>query len=351
VLHLFRAEYCVVCAAEYKNLKQHQFVRCIAAHQACKVSTIYDMAANAMAETARTARHGSCGLGINETVTRHNTSVKFSFSDICVQSHEFAPARDDRVRQRFDDIYHYYQSRIIDILKGSAYSKELETYMKILNMSPVEAADKFLDALFDSNFQWHYPLLPKAVDNNYVFEGAQGLMLDEFMGEFPHVTRSMTGLPFALLAAKELGLKEITPQYVTRCYTTRHGAGNLAGESHPEGLVMNDPTNVPGEWQGTLRYAPLHLDLLRKFISDDLDRGKNIADALGIKLMKPRIAITCLDQFPDEIPVWYRDSETGNTHKSLSKKSNFISIVERYSRCRVSHLSYGPSAKDVKYLL
>ena len=59
--------------------------------------------------------------------------------------------------------------------------------------------------------------------------------------------------------------------YVTRAYLTRHGAGPLPRE-RPEkpypGIV--DTTNVPNEHQGTLRFAWLDLDLLRRAIHEDL---------------------------------------------------------------------------------
>ena len=49
-----------------------------------------------------------------------------------------------------------------------------------------------------------------------VFEGAQGLLLDERHRFFPHVTRSRTGLPNVVQIAGEIGLTELDVVYVTR---------------------------------------------------------------------------------------------------------------------------------------
>ena len=47
-----------------------------------------------------------------------------------------------------------------------------------------------------------------------VFEGAQGLLLDERHRFFPHVTRSRTGLPNVVQIAGEVGLRELDVVYV-----------------------------------------------------------------------------------------------------------------------------------------
>jgi len=96
-----------------------------------------------------------------------------------------------------------------------------------------------------------------------VFEGAQGLLLDQDRGAFPYVTRSHTGIRNALDVAAEAGIDAVDATYVSRAYLTRHGAGPLSrelpGKPYPG---IQDSTNVPNEFQGTLRFAHLDLDLL-----------------------------------------------------------------------------------------
>ena len=95
-----------------------------------------------------------------------------------------------------------------------------------------------------------------------IFEGAQGLLLDEFNLEYaPHLTSSRTGLyePARILRSvfgDDMPDTEVV--YVTRSYVTRHGAGLLPYENlfDPLEYGITDSTNVPNEWQGSLRFAP-----------------------------------------------------------------------------------------------
>jgi adenylosuccinate synthase len=177
-----------------------------------------------------------------------------------------------------------------------------------------------------------------------VFEGAQGLALDEHLGTFPYVTRSITGLPYALLAAHELGTKTIKPVYVTRCYATRHGRGPLPYEGQYFGATVHDSTNIENPWQEALRFAPLHIPELYARIRADLARGANVAQALGITLQPPALAVTCLDQVDKLLTVC-----TGkDTFEVLdaAELPEFLTYITGFS---VTHASFGSSAAAVKY--
>jgi adenylosuccinate synthase len=125
-----------------------------------------------------------------------------------------------------------------------------------------------------------------------VFEGAQGLMLDQDRGAFPHVTRSNTGLKNVLALAADIGIAHLNATYVTRCYATRHGAGPLAhelpGPPHPDVI---DATNISNAWQGALRFGTLDLSIVQREIASDLsDAGR------GTATVSHSLAMTCLDQ-------------------------------------------------------
>jgi adenylosuccinate synthase len=95
-----------------------------------------------------------------------------------------------------------------------------------------------------------------------VFEGAQGLLLDQDNKEFfPHVTRSHTGMKNVRALCAQAGITEIETYYVSRTYLTRHGAGPLPGED--PGMAFADDTNVEHPYQGRLRFAPLDVAALR----------------------------------------------------------------------------------------
>ena len=89
-----------------------------------------------------------------------------------------------------------------------------------------------------------------------VFEGAQGLLLDQGNKEFfPHVTHSHTGMHNVRILCAQAGITDIDVHYVSRTYPTRHGAGPLPGED--SALSYEDETNHPTRYQGELRFAAL----------------------------------------------------------------------------------------------
>ncbi|WP_444963051.1 adenylosuccinate synthetase [Nocardiopsis sp. M1B1] len=92
-----------------------------------------------------------------------------------------------------------------------------------------------------------------------VFEGAQGVLLDEWHGFHPYTTWSTTTTanPLALLAeagrpgdARRIG--------VVRTYTTRHGAGPLVAEDPELGALLAEAHNGTHPWQGEFRVG--HFD-------------------------------------------------------------------------------------------
>jgi len=95
-----------------------------------------------------------------------------------------------------------------------------------------------------------------------VFEGAQGLLLDQGNKEFfPHVTHSNTGMKNVEILCAQAGITEKEIYYVSRTYLTRHGAGRLPGED--AAMSFEDLTNRQNQFQGPLRFAPLNADDLR----------------------------------------------------------------------------------------
>lgn len=119
------------------------------------------------------------------------------------------------------------------------------------------------------------------------------MLLDQDRGAFPYVTRSHTGIRNALEVAAEAGIDALDVTYVSRAYLTRHGAGPLAnelpGKPYPG---IRDDTNIPNEFQGSLRFAHLDLDSLEQAVRADYAdarRFPGIATTLNL-------ALSCLDQ-------------------------------------------------------
>ena len=253
----------------------------LAADPAGMVTTPYDMMLNQMSEETRgIARHGSCGLGVNETVTRH-------------QYHPLT-AGDLGEAARV--------TAILRAIRRDWVPGRLETLG--LTPSPAWRArlgnDAIAAAFVDTAQRYADRVIPDAhaLANHsgpVVFEGAQGLLLDEHHPWFPHVTRSRTGLTNVDTLAREAGIAALDVVHVTRAYATRHGAGPFPREA--AGLAYEDRTNVPNIWQDTLRFGHLDLDLLAETIRADLART-----ALPVT---HGLAVTCLDQVGERIAVWH----------------------------------------------
>ncbi len=246
------------------------------------VTTPFDMLANQFAEAARGAgKHGSCGVGFGETIERGlHEQFAISIADL-------ADAK--KLREKLGKIRRdWMPARLgkLNVLKLTAEQQELLNANKLLEDFVEAAAD------FYQNIRLARPevLTTRA---QIVFEGAQGLLLDQDHGWFPHVTRSFTGLKNAVEIAREAGINKLDCVYATRCYATRHGAGHLPNElSEKPFAKIEDATNIPNPHQDHLRFGWLDLDLLGKTIRRDFEL---CAAAPNIEFTK-KLAVTCLDQ-------------------------------------------------------
>lgn len=215
------------------------------AHPNCLVSTFADMVVNQAREDRRgSKRHGSVGVGIHETIRRSDIpELKITMSDL------------------WNNIS--LEKRLYEICGKYA---EFRTGKKIDQPDDmigdfIRICKKFADSI--------HPLgIKQCIDP--VFEGAQGLLLDQDNKEyFPHLTHSNTGMKNVRTLCAQAGIADIDSYYVSRTYLTRHGAGKLPGED----LTMKfyDNTNAEHPYQGKLRFAPLDVEDLLKRCSDDAE--------------------------------------------------------------------------------
>jgi adenylosuccinate synthase len=184
------------------------------------LATEWHRAANRRRE--RRERHGSCGMGVGETMAY-------------ALSHANAP-------------------RVRDVLSRRVLHRKLAAVAADLGPCGVPVGDvveafvafgervRIVDSGFTSRL---------LADGPCVFEGAQGVLLDEWLGWHPHTTWSTT--TFANVEAFCLSFRRIG---VVRTYTTRHGVGPLVTED--AGLDLPEAHNGHGEWQGAFRVG--HFD-------------------------------------------------------------------------------------------
>lgn len=203
------------------------------------IITPYHIAANQRQERGRGMfRHGSCGKGIGETAR-----FALAHPELAIRARDCTAPRDALWRRL---------ELTREALLGSLR----------LPGDGIPATDDLIDAyrafagrvsLVDG--EAHLGRLLK--QGPAVFEGAQGVLLDERYGFHPYTTWSVTtsANAEALLAGHGeqgywLG--------VTRAYMTRHGPGPLVTED--PALAFPELHNTTGEWQGAFRQG--HPDLL-----------------------------------------------------------------------------------------
>ena len=265
-------------------------------HVESRVTTPYDMIHNTLLETSRRGnKHGSCGIGINATVDRHEV----------VPFHACHLTHPKKVKEILADTYSYYK----ELHKGTELAG-----LNALDDLRTKADDMFIqDCLqFNNRVDLEYENYLKY--NDIIFEGAQGLLLDEHHEWFPHVTRARTGLDNVIKMLADLPhIVEVDVVYVTRSYMTRHGAGPFPTEDTH--MSFKDETNVHNEWQGALRFGILDLDLMLESIQNDFSKTTNS----NVKFNKT-LCITCLDQTPN-VTVKYKGME-----KTL-RSNDFIQFV------------------------
>src|SRR5262249_20172568 len=96
-----------------------------------------------------------------------------------------------------------------------------------------------------------------------IFEGAQGILLDEYRGFHPYTTWSTVTPHHAWELIDAMGVEAVAVLGITRAYTTRHGEGPLPTFSPELTNRLQDRGNPWNRWQGNMRCGWLDLAILR----------------------------------------------------------------------------------------
>jgi len=297
--------------------------------KACMITTPYDIMLNQIAEISRgTQKHGSCGVGFNETITR------------CLYADDYAIQVADLADELLlmEKLYAIRDDYMPLRLKALGIQTVPERYEALLRIDGIIKAF-MADARFMLEAVAVTDLNVLSPYGSILFEGAQGLLLDQDHPFFPHVTRSSTGMKNVAELLSEMGYhnEDTGVIYITRAYMTRHGAGpfptELPEKPYPR---IEDRTNVPNPYQDALRYGLLDLSALADTISKDLKHtGK-------LKQCRVKLAITCLDQLEDKIDYFYHGKRMQETIDA------FIESTFKALGLKDGYLSYGPTRATVQ---
>jgi adenylosuccinate synthase len=240
--------------------------------RAALLCTPWHRAANRLRELRRGGdRHGSCGMGVGETAA-------FALSH---------PAEAPRAGDA--------TSPVLLRRKLAAVRDHLHAELGELDVAPLEQVMAAFLA-----FGQAVRLVDSArevLKGQCVFEGAQGVLLDEWRGWHPFTTWSTTTFDNALTLLDEAGQAgDALRLGVVRGYTTRHGVGPLVTYDAALTAALPEPHNGHGPWQGAFRAG--HFDAVA--------HGYAIEAAGGIDAL----AVTHLDvaqRQPLKMCLSYRD--------------------------------------------
>jgi adenylosuccinate synthase len=235
---------------EYELLKDFKPVLYI--DPMCPITTPYDVYTNQMTGM----HHGTVGVGFGETIERQEKHYTLYAKDLKYKN---------VVKMKLENIMRYH--RFKSPHQEDQFLADVEEMLSIVKISHM------------------------IHDGDMIFEGAQGILLDQRFGFFPYVTRSYTTSEnvWDLIPKNYSAVQTFL---VTRAYQTRHGNGPMTNENIPITVRNEGETNVQNTYQGEFKIAPFDEELVRYAIECE----EMIASHT------PRcIVMTCCDQV-DRIP-------------------------------------------------
>jgi adenylosuccinate synthase len=247
----------------------------------------YQQAANRLKEIARgDVRHGSCGLGVGETMAdwlEHGEDM------LCAADLE-QPGLVVRKLRRIRDIKLAQLQTLLPALQANPQAEE---ELKVFNDPNLIKLSAEVFAHFASQVRI---VGPEALGSllcepgGVLFEGAQGVLLDEWWGFFPYNTWSTLTFKNADALLTENNFDgPVLKLGLLRGYATRHGAGPFVSEDPALTAAMPDMHNLDNPWQRAFRVGYLDLLALRY--------------ALQVTGQVDALAVTNLDRM-ESMPDW-----------------------------------------------
>lgn len=317
------------------------------------VTTPFHVSMNRIREIARGKnRHGSCGMGVGETVVEDKTYFGSVRMEDLVNTKNLKEKL-QKLQKRYANELENFNS-CSDVLGGEDYNiiKSEDTVEETLQYFTkfVETGVKIVEGVCF--------LYDKMNTGTVVFEGAQGVLLDQKYGFHPYSTwsnctfRNAESLIEDIYENKSGGTAYIKKIGVLRKYLTRHGVGPLPTEygAHTNNSGEHNKKN---DWQGYFRYG--HFDWVT------LKYALNVC-----KREVDELALTHCDQLGGctqsiavrygnklEIAVKDHDSmiERTVTPELMKAKPHYVKMdlnefLEAFVSVPVGIRSYGPTAEE-----
>lgn len=330
----------------------------------CKVTTPFHQAAGRLREWARGAQaHGSCGVGVGETVRQAlmRPSMTLHYGDLPNRARTLEKLEALRVAlcKEFRDATPWQGAAIVEreILEDDQMAARwLHALQPCIVQSPPTERTLIGDQL--------------AQPGDVVFEGAQGVLLDEWRGFHPHTTWSTISTQAVDMVLEDLGVDaQVRHLGVLRTYLTRHGAGpfptaDVALDS------LEEPHNADVGWQGRfrrghpdevlLRYALKSVGRLEGLLVSHLDAvgaptGLRWCRSYGTQDMRSIVTDLPWHHQPDlahqqALTALLQTVTPQYEQHRIASPAHWIERVEAISRSPVLLGAFGPTHDDVRKL-
>lgn len=311
-----------------------------------KIILPHHEALNKLRELSRGSnRHGSCGMGIGEAVADYSIGTPIYVLD-CLDK-AFLAEKINLVSRRLAaeaDQFTNLKSHWSDIFNGKADRILVDELHNIVNKFTI--ADASVLNIFTRR----------------VWEGGQGIGLDQDFGFHPFTTWSQTTMINVEKILIEAGLKfdDVVRIGVCRTFTTRHGRGPLPSEMtkvdknfYFSRFDTKKEHNQFNDWQGIFRLGFLDLSLLEY--------------ALTVNEGLDYLSITHIDALPDDTVPIQKDytlqrpkslddqqnltNQLNEMHKMLRfvRSKNVPEIISQRLNTPILIQSTGPTFEDKKF--
>ena len=290
------------------------------------VVTPFQKVANWLREEWRDSeRHGSCGMGIGETR---------SDSAICPEAVVIAKDMADRVQlERKLRMLWELKREQLRLMCGTAVAERFDAMVNehefrlacldVMRTRIKIVSDTYSDTLLIQ-------------DGTLIFEGAQGVLLDETHGFAPYTTWTNTTLDNvkSMMYTARINLGSILPLSVyvkpiclglMRAYMTRHGAGPFVTED--ANFPQLEAHNETGRWQGSFRYGYLDFVALNYAIA-----------CVEQNAPLDGLVVSHLDELR-QLPTWaYCDSYDLGANNALREIEISNRAYDEQDRCRFTKI-------------
>ena len=231
----------------------------------CYIVTPYHKLINQMREIcASDTRRGSVGTGVSEVrriLREQNTGVQIKdlrnqpllsdkLNELYTYAKQFYDANQEIVFQDIpDDISNNLKKGISFLLQCGSVAHFCKEYQSLIKQNAFRLSQNIC---VDIN-----------PEDGIVFEGAQGLLIDETHGFKPTTTILDTTITAALNLCKQLGVDNIVKVGVAKAFMSRHGIGVFPTESAELNSTINDMNQESSYWNGAIRFGWFDTVLMR----------------------------------------------------------------------------------------